>query len=80
MGRTVHRMPQIGEIERGLWLASGFGGHGLNNTAMAGELVARGIIDGDQKCCACSLLTNWFGLVVCLAAWWHREFTGVRGL
>jgi 2Fe-2S ferredoxin len=41
-------MPQIGEIERGLWLASGFGGHGLNNTAMAGELVARGIVDGDQ--------------------------------
>jgi gamma-glutamylputrescine oxidase len=48
LGRTVHRMPQIGEIERGLWLTSGFGGHGLNNTAMAGELVARGIIDGDQ--------------------------------
>jgi 2Fe-2S ferredoxin len=41
-------MPQIGEIERGVWLASGFGGHGLNNTAIAGELTARGIIDGDQ--------------------------------
>jgi hypothetical protein len=37
LGRTVHRMPQIGEIERGVWLASGFGGHGLNNTAVAGE-------------------------------------------
>ena len=48
LGRTVHRMPQIGEIERGVWLASGFGGHGLNNTAVAGELIARGIIDGDQ--------------------------------
>jgi gamma-glutamylputrescine oxidase len=48
LGRTVHRMPQIGEIERGLWLASGFGTHGLNNTAMAGELIARGIIDGDE--------------------------------
>jgi len=47
-GRTVHRMPQIGEIERGVWLASGFGGHGLNTSAMAGELVARGIVDGDQ--------------------------------
>jgi gamma-glutamylputrescine oxidase len=47
-GRTVHRMPQIGEIERGVWLASGFGGHGLNTSAVAGELVARGIIDGDQ--------------------------------
>ena len=47
-GRTVHRMPQIGEIDRGVWLASGFGGHGLNTSAMGGELVARGIIDGDQ--------------------------------
>jgi glycine/D-amino acid oxidase-like deaminating enzyme len=47
-GRTVHRMPQIGEIERGLWLASGFGSHGLNNTAIAGELIARGIVEGDQ--------------------------------
>jgi gamma-glutamylputrescine oxidase len=48
LGRTVHRMPQIGEIERGLWLASGFGGHGLNNTAIAGELIARGIVDSDE--------------------------------
>ena len=48
LGRTIHRMPQIGEIERGVWLASGFGGHGLNTTAMGGELVARGIVEGDQ--------------------------------
>ena len=48
LGRTIHRMPQIGEIERGVWLASGFGGHGLNTSAMGGELVARGIVDADQ--------------------------------
>ena len=48
LGRTVHRMPQIGEVERGLWVASGFGGHGLNTTAMAGQLVARGMVDADQ--------------------------------
>ncbi len=48
LGRTIHRMPQIGEVERGLWLASGFGGHGINTTAMGGELIARGIVDGDQ--------------------------------
>lgn len=48
LGRTVHRMPQIGEVDRGLWLASGFAGHGLNTTAMAGELVARGIVEGDD--------------------------------
>ena len=48
LGRTIHRMPQIGEIERGVWLASGFGGHGLNTSAMGGELVARGMVDNDQ--------------------------------
>jgi glycine/D-amino acid oxidase-like deaminating enzyme len=47
LGRTVHRMPQIGELAPGLWVASGFGGHGLNTTAMAGMLVARGITEGD---------------------------------
>jgi gamma-glutamylputrescine oxidase len=48
LGLTVHRMPQIGELGPGVWLASGFGGHGLNTTAMAGNIIARAIIDGDQ--------------------------------
>ncbi|HEY4140244.1 MAG TPA: FAD-dependent oxidoreductase [Pseudolabrys sp.] len=48
LGRTIHRMPQIGEIERGVWLASGFGGHGLNTSALGGDLVARGLVDNDQ--------------------------------
>ena len=48
LGRAVHRMPQIGEVEPGLWVASGFGSHGLNTTAMAGELIARGIVERDE--------------------------------
>jgi hypothetical protein len=48
LGNAVHKMPQIGEISRGLWLASAFGGHGFNTTAMAGELIARGMVEGDQ--------------------------------
>jgi gamma-glutamylputrescine oxidase len=48
LGRAVHHMPQIGEMEPGVWVTSGFGGHGLNTTAMAGELIARGIVEGDQ--------------------------------
>jgi len=48
LGRSVHHMPQVGEIEPGVWVASGFGGHGLNTTAMAGELIARGIIENDD--------------------------------
>ena len=48
LGNTVHRMPQIGELGPGVWLASGFGGHGLNTTAMAGNLIARAIVHGDD--------------------------------
>lgn len=48
MGFTLHRMPQIGEISQGLWVASGFGGHGLNASAIAGNLVARAIADNDD--------------------------------
>lgn len=47
LGNTVHRMPQIGELMPGCWLLSGFGGHGLNTTAMGGELIARAIVEGD---------------------------------
>ena len=48
LGHTVHRMPQIGELGAGVWLASGFGSHGLNTTAMAGNLVARAMVKNDQ--------------------------------
>jgi glycine/D-amino acid oxidase-like deaminating enzyme len=48
LGRTIHNMPQIGELSPGIWLASGFGGHGLNTTALAGNLVARAIVDNDH--------------------------------
>lgn len=47
LGNAVHRMPQIGEVINGVWLASGFGGHGLNTTAMAGNMIARAIVEGD---------------------------------
>ncbi len=48
LGNTVHRMPQIGEVAPGFWLLSGFGGHGLNTTAMGGELIARAIVEDDR--------------------------------
>jgi gamma-glutamylputrescine oxidase len=49
LGRTIHGMPQIGELSPGIWLASGFGGHGFNTTAMAGNLVARAIVENDDR-------------------------------
>ncbi|NVO15132.1 MAG: FAD-dependent oxidoreductase [Rhodoplanes sp.] len=46
---AVHRMPQIGEISPGLWVAGAFGGHGLNTTAIAGNLIARAVVEGDDN-------------------------------
>jgi hypothetical protein len=48
MGFPIHRMPQIGEVTPGLWLASAFAGQGLNTTAMAGQVIARAIAQGDD--------------------------------
>jgi gamma-glutamylputrescine oxidase len=49
MGFAVHRMPLIGEVSPGLWLASAFGGHGINTTAMAADLIASAVIEGDDR-------------------------------
>jgi glycine/D-amino acid oxidase-like deaminating enzyme len=49
MGQTVHGMPQIGQLRKGLWVTSGFGRQGLNTSAMAGQLIARSILWGDER-------------------------------
>jgi glycine/D-amino acid oxidase-like deaminating enzyme len=49
IGQTVHGMPQIGQLRRGLWVASGFGRQGLNTSAMAGQLIARSILWGEER-------------------------------
>lgn len=49
MSYARHEMPQIGEIEPGLWLAQAFGGHGVAPTTFGGELVASAIALGDTR-------------------------------
>jgi glycine/D-amino acid oxidase-like deaminating enzyme len=49
MGYALHSMPLIGQIEDGLWMATAFGGQGLNTTAMAGCLIAAGISGTDDR-------------------------------
>ena len=49
VGQTVHGMPQIGQLRRGLWVTSGFGRQGLNTSAMAGQLIAQSILGGDER-------------------------------
>ncbi|WP_374384306.1 NAD(P)/FAD-dependent oxidoreductase [Dongia sp.] len=49
MSYARHLMPQIGRLDAGLWHATGFGGHGMNTTAIAGRVVAQAISgEGDR--------------------------------
>ncbi len=47
-GFAVHRMPLIGEVSPGIWVANAFAGHGINTTAMAGQLIARALVERDD--------------------------------
>jgi glycine/D-amino acid oxidase-like deaminating enzyme len=49
VGTTVHGMPQVGQLRKGLWVASGFGHQGIATSAMGGLLVARSILWGDER-------------------------------
>ncbi len=84
IGIPLHRMPQIGELGPGLWLASGFGGHGLNTTAMAGNLIARAIAHDDP---ALKLFAPFelvwaggkYGRAIAQAYYWTRRFAEAVG-
>ena len=49
MSYARHKMPQIGQLQPDVWYAMGFGGHGMNTTAMAGELVGAAIAEADDR-------------------------------
>jgi gamma-glutamylputrescine oxidase len=49
MSYARHQMPQIGQIEPGLWLAQAFGGHGVAPTTFAGEVLAAAIAHDDPQ-------------------------------
>ena len=49
MAIARHRMPLLGELQAGLWMATGFAGHGLNTTSMAGEIVADALAGTDRR-------------------------------
>ncbi|MGH8049032.1 MAG: NAD(P)/FAD-dependent oxidoreductase [Arenimonas sp.] len=49
MSYARHEMPQIAEIEKGLWCGQAFGGHGVAPTTFAGELLAAAIAEDDLR-------------------------------
>lgn len=48
MSYARHEMPQVGQLEPGLWYAQAFGGHGLAPTCVAGETLAAAIAEQDK--------------------------------
>lgn len=49
MAYARHLMPQIGEMQPGVWHCTAFGGHGLNTTAIGGKVVAEGILGESDR-------------------------------
>ena len=49
MAYARHLMPQIGRLDQGLWYCTAFGGHGLNTTAIGGQLVAEAIAGDSDR-------------------------------
>jgi hypothetical protein len=60
LGNPMHRMPQIGELSHGLWLASCFGVNGLNNTAIARKIDAQAIAKETMHG-GCLRRSSWLG-------------------
>ncbi len=48
MASTVHRIPNIGRFNENTWYATNFGNNGLGPTAMAGEVIASAIAQGNE--------------------------------
>ena len=44
MAYARHLMPLIGQLQPGVWYAFGFGGRGMNTTAIGGRVIAEGIL------------------------------------
>ena len=49
MGYAPHKMPQVGEIEPGLWACTAFGGHGVAQTAAGADAVVAGILGDNAR-------------------------------
>ncbi|KAA2244061.1 NAD(P)/FAD-dependent oxidoreductase [Salinarimonas soli] len=49
MAYARHLMPLVGRLQPGVWHALGFGGHGLNTTAIAGRVVAEAIMGRSDR-------------------------------
>lgn len=78
MSYARHLMPQIGTLGPGIWHCLGFGGHGLNTTAIGGRVVAEGILGtSDRYRLFAPFGLNWnggpFGVAAVQATYWYLQ-------
>jgi len=78
MSYARHLMPQIGRTPDGLWHATGFGGHGMNTTAIAGRVVAEAIAgESDRIKLYAPFGLDWnggpFGRIAVQATYWYLQ-------
>jgi gamma-glutamylputrescine oxidase len=78
MSYARHLMPQIGRTPDGLWYATGFGGHGMNTTAIAGRVVAEAIAgESDRIKLYAPFGLDWnggpFGRIAVQLTYWYLQ-------
>ncbi len=66
MAYARHKMPLVGRLSATTWVSTAFGGHGLNTTAAAGEVIAAAIAEGDDR----------YRLFDCYTAGWAGGIAG----
>ena len=49
MAYARHLMPQLGQLQPGVWHITAFGGHGLNTTAICGKILAEAILNQSDR-------------------------------
>ena len=49
MAYARHLMPLIGQLQPGVWYVFGFGGRGMNTTAIGGRVIAEGILGTSDR-------------------------------
>jgi gamma-glutamylputrescine oxidase len=78
MSYARHLMPQIGLLSPGVWHCLGFGGHGLNTTAIGGRVVAEAILGASERhrlFQPFGLVSNGgpFGMAAVQATYWYYQ-------
>jgi gamma-glutamylputrescine oxidase len=78
MAYARHLMPQLGQLQPGVWHITAFGGHGLNTTAIAGKVLAEAMLgETDRIALFAPFALNWaggpIGLAVAQLTYWGLQ-------